>query len=165
VYFKLVALGLFCAASSAHAITSCSITTAMSAFGDYDDQMPALDSNSGGVTVTCTVNSAPAPGSVPYEVRASSGYASSFSPRQMRNLTNNSFVLSYNLYINSSRNVTSIWGDGTSGSVSFFGAVTQLDTVGVERRSEHIVYGRIPAGQRPLAVGQYSDNLVVTLIF
>jgi spore coat protein U-like protein len=153
---------LFLAAGSAHAITECLISTTLNAFGEYDDQMPNLDSNTGGVTVACTVLSLPAPGSVPYQVRASTGTSGSYSPRRMRNTT---YELAYNLYIDGSRSVASIWGDGSSGTQFFASAVTQLDTVGVTRRVDHVVYGRIPAGQRPLAVGTYGDSMIVTLTF
>lgn len=161
MYRKVVGLLLGLCPYLAYAVTDCSVSTVPVTFGVYDDLYYDLDTSSGGVTVSCTVISAP-PGSVSYTVKFSSGNAPSFAPRQMRN---GAYIMNYNLYVNGSRNVSSIWGDGTSGTQVMPGTVTQLDTVGAVRSVDHVVYGRVPKGQGGLGVGSYTDTLVVTLTF
>lgn len=84
-------------------------------------------------------------------VMLSSGQSQSFSPRAMRSGAN---LLNYNLYTSIARTV--VWGDGTAGTSTLAAgknASTVLD-----------VFGCIPEGQDP-AVGNYADNIVVTVDF
>lgn len=78
------------------------------------------------------------------------GGSSSFS-RVMRSGT---AQMAYNLYRDATH--TSIWGDGTSGTVVYENAKPGDQTVNLT------VFGRVPAGQ-DVAVGTYSDSVVVTI--
>jgi spore coat protein U-like protein len=165
MYCKVV-IALSCVWSlGVQADTLCSASNTPVTFGVYDDLYYDLDSTSGGVTVSCTVVSSPPPpgGVISYNIKFSSGNSSSFAPRQMRN---GAFTMNYNLYVNGSRNVSSIWGDGLAGTQTVNGAVSQLNTVNDSRTGpDHIVYGRVPKGQGGLGVGSYTDSLIVTLTF
>jgi spore coat protein U-like protein len=84
-------------------------------------------------------------------VMLSSGQSQSFTPRTLRS---GAYSLNYNLYTSASR--TMVWGDGSAGTSTMAAgknASTVLD-----------VFGSIPEGQDP-AVGNYSDNIVVTVNF
>lgn len=90
-------------------------------------------------------------GAKPVSVMLSSGQSQSFTPRTLRS---GNHLLNYNLYTSASR--TMVWGDGSAGTSTMTAdknAHTVLD-----------VFGSIPEGQDP-AVGNYSDNIVVTVNF
>jgi spore coat protein U-like protein len=165
MFRQIVFLGLLSWSVTSVADTLCSANNTPVNFGVYDDLYYDLDTISGGVTVSCTVVSAPTPPSsaISYTIKFSSGNAPSFAPRQMKN---GAFTMNYNLYVNATRSVAAIWGDGLSGTQIVNGSVTQLNSVGITRSGpDHIVYGRIPKGQGGLGVGNYTDSLVVTLTF
>lgn len=68
-------------------------------------------------------------------------------------------LLYYNLYRDAAR--TQIWGDGTPPTFTVSGSRT---TKGRPTRYNYPVYGRIYADQAP-DPGQYTDSLVVTVLF
>jgi spore coat protein U-like protein len=116
---------------------ACTISTTPVNFGSYDVFSASPTDSTGLITITC--NETPAP------------YAPvSIGPSP------NSGGLNYNLYTNAAR--TSIWGDGTSGTVrvwrTFWRNIPRNLTV----------YGRIPPGQ-DVPAGTYTDTLTVTLIW
>lgn len=87
-------------------------------------------------------------------IQLSRGSSASYSPREM---TNGSFVLEYNIYLDAAHSI--VWGDGTGGT-SDHGPVTPANATDTPVD----VFGRIEAGQNVRA-GSYSDTVVVTLVF
>jgi spore coat protein U-like protein len=63
------------------------------------------------------------------------------------------YTLNYNLYTTASR--TTVWGDGTGGTSTLNGLAFG---------ATHTVYATVPARQN-VRVGQYTDNIIVTLTF
>jgi hypothetical protein len=86
-------------------------------------------------------------------IQLNRGSSASFNPRTLQNGTE---ILNYNLYLDSAR--TSIWGDGTGGTIDF------TDTAAVLFSKTATIYGRVPAGQ-DAGTGNYSDSLVATIVF
>lgn len=73
--------------------------------------------------------------------------------------TGNPDILDYNLYTTATH--TTIWGDGTSGTVTVTGTG---NGVGAAQTITHTVYGQIPAGQ-DVSPDTYNDTISVTVEF
>lgn len=123
--------------------SSCSITilTPVS-FGSYDVFSGSATPGIGQIGYKCNGNAI---------VSLSTGNASSYNPRQMRNTRNES--LNYNLYTDLGSEV--IWGDGTGG--------TQTQAIPATSKSISI-FGSIPPKQNVRA-GSYTDNITITINF
>ncbi|MBB3047521.1 spore coat protein U-like protein [Litorivivens lipolytica] len=65
--------------------------------------------------------------------------------------------LNYNLYTDPT--YLTVWGDGNGGTATVPGAIGVLLLP-----IDHVVYGRIPAGQNS-AAGNYSDTISVTVTY
>lgn len=145
--FFVLALSLLAVEACA---TRCNVTTTPVNFGSYDvfSSFP-LDST-GTVSVSCHT---PAHRTIPVEVTISSGLSGGFHPRRMQGTTGGD-RMDYDLFINASR--TQIWGDGSSGTVSFQGDIHKDTPLSLP------IYGRVPARQN-LRAGSYRDSLVVTV--
>lgn len=124
------------------ASATCSVNVQGVNFGSYDFMSSQNLVSTGHVTVTCDVSSS-------FSISLSTG-AGTYASRTMQN---GAHLLSYNLYTDPAH--TTVWGDGTSGSVVVSGSGTSVDEV---------VYGSAPAGQNPY-IGAYSDTITVTLTF
>ena len=83
------------------------------------------------------------------------GTANSFRPRQMEFGRSR---LDYNLYLDAAG--TTIWGDGTGGTSVYMNQNPPQDA-----NVDVTIYGRIPALQRSVRVGAYSDTLTVQIQF
>jgi spore coat protein U-like protein len=132
------ALGVAAAPGAAEA-QACLFTTAGGLnFGTYDPFATApLDSTST-IFAWCLVQT--------IRVSLDRGQSGTFAARELRF---GAEALRYNLYLDAAR--TTIWGDGTGGSV-------ELTSGGLVRAT---VYGRIPPLQDPV-VGTYRDTIRVT---
>jgi spore coat protein U-like protein len=130
---------------------ACTISTTPVNFGSYDVFSASPADSTGLISITC--NETPAP-YAPVSIGPSPN-SGGFNPRKMR-LTSGTDLLNYNLYTNATR--TSIWGDGTSGTVRVW------RTFKKNVPQNLIVYGRIPPGQ-DVRAGTYTDTLTVTLIW
>lgn len=99
------------------------------------------------VTATCS-------NSVPYTValNAGQGAGATVATRRLSSGTN---TVNYSLYLDAAR--TTLWGDGTAGTV-------QNSLTGTGVAQPIVVFGRIPAGQTP-AIGTYNDVVTVTVTF
>lgn len=135
-------LGLLLAGSTQPAWADCTVTTTGLVFGAYDPFAAQPVDGAGSVLVDCT-------SAVSYVISLSAG-AGSYA---LRTMLSGSDRLDYNLYGDSTR--TSVWGDGSAGTVTVAGNATSAN---------HTVYGRIPARQNVRA-GSYADSIVVTLTF
>jgi spore coat protein U-like protein len=145
---------------SALAGASCSVATTGVNFGAYDISLATPNDSTGDVTVTCTY--VPPGGATGVNIQASlsPGVSGSYSPRQMAFGPGR---LNYNLFRDAAR--TSIWGNGLSGTGIATASFTVGPGVGNGTRSAPFpVYGRVPEMQA-VAMGGYSDTIVVTVTF
>ena len=128
---------------------ACTVSTTPVNFGSYDVFSASPTDSTGLITITC--NETPSP-YAPVSIGPSPN-SGGFNPRKMK-LTSGTDLLNYNLYTDAAR--TSIWGNGTSGTVTvsstFFRNIPRNLTV----------YGRIPFGQ-DVRAGAYTETLTVTL--
>ena len=130
---------------------ACIISTTPVNFGSYDVFSASPTDSTGLITITC--NETPAP-TAPVSIGPSPN-SGGFNPRKMK-LTSGTDLLNYNLYTDTTR--TSIWGDGTSGTV-------RVSRTFQKNKPQNLtVYGRIPPGQ-DVRAGTYTDILTVTLIW
>ena len=124
------------------AYAQCTLNAQSVSFGNYE----VFDNNHldgvGNVNVACDVSSS-------YTIALSPGNGS-FTNRV---LLNGQHELLYNLFIDAARTI--VWGDGTG---------TSSTASGVGTNTNFAVYGRIPARQN-VYVGNYQDNVTVTLVF
>jgi spore coat protein U-like protein len=72
--------------------------------------------------------------------------------------------LSYNLYKSATRDASSVWGDGTGGSMTVSGSLPTLTAGSPTQTSTHAIYGRIPARQ-DIPVGAYTATVILTMTF
>jgi spore coat protein U-like protein len=130
---------------------ACSVTASGVAFGTYNPN-DTQKSFSGTVSVTCTLLA----GVGGYTVTLSSGGGGTYPGRRMALASS---VLAYQLYQESS--LTTVWGDGTGGSVIITETALLAKLGGTKTYS---VYGRIPVKQLSTP-GTYTDAIVVTLTY
>ncbi len=133
------------------------------AFGSYD--VFTTTSTSGIGTITVSANCQHNGGQtfiLTYSVALSSGSAGSFTPRLMSTGTAH---LQYNLYTDTT--LTTIWGDGSSGTGTVSGSITGICNGGGNQcngQQTSTVYANIPAMQN-VPSGSYSDTISVTVNF
>jgi spore coat protein U-like protein len=143
----LACLGALLAAATAEA--ACTISTTPVAFGTYNVFSGSANDATGQITYRCT---APRPPLV--QIQLDKGGAPTFTPRQMRR---SGEILSYNLYLDSTR--STIWGDGTGGSQAYTRANPPLN-----QNINVSVFGRIPPGQ-DVSAGNYTATVTATIFF
>lgn len=141
------AASIFWGASVRPVDATCWVGATGVAFGAYNVFATAPVDTTGAVTYYCSGHER--------NIRITLGKGSSGSfARYMRAGFN---TLNYNLYTNATR--TTIWGDGSQGTgrIDIANPLhNQLVTL--------VVYARLPAGQ-DAAVGNYTDNVVVTVFY
>ena len=147
-----VGMGFVLAFIPVRAYASCTgpLATATGvAFGSYNAASHSDSTANGSITVSCSLvlDSLPS-----LTIALSAGTSGSFSTRR---LAFGGSSLTYNLY--TSPAFTTIWGDGTAGTV------TESYTAGA-RSVTLTVYGRLPKSQFS-APGSYSDAITVTVTF
>lgn len=138
---RLAALALVVAAP---ARATCTVTATPVAFGAYLPFSAAPTDSTGTVSLHC---GPPADVVIALSTGGSGSYAS-------RLMASGGSHLNYQLYSNAAR--TTVWGDGTGGTVTVSESVTGSET--------STVYGRIPALQG-VAPGFYVDTITVTVTF
>ncbi len=129
------------------AAAQCSASASGVAFGNYNSLSGLAVDSVGSVSVSCLL-------SLGYTISLSTGGAGTFSPRQLNNGGN---TLDYNLYTNPT--YLSVWGDGSASTATVSGSIGLLLLP-----VNHVVYGRIPAGQNA-AAGSYTDTISVTVTY
>lgn len=153
------ALLLLLGGLEARAAADCTVSAVGVNFGVYDPYITMPDDSVGEITVICTHLSGPAI-EVRYTVTLSTGSGGSYAPRRLRAGPG---LLGYNLWSDSGR--SSIWGNGSAGTVIVSGALRVGPGVGNGvRTAVHPIYGRIPALQ-DAAEGDYVDSIVATLTY
>jgi spore coat protein U-like protein len=147
---RIVLAGLIaCLPTTAYC--ACSVSGSGVAFGTYNPN-DAQMSFSGTISVTCTVLA----GLGGYTIKLSSGGGGTYPGRRMALASS---VLAYQLYQDST--LTTVWGDGTGGSVIFTETGLLAKIGGTKTYS---VYGRIPVKQLSTP-GIYTDPIVATLTY
>lgn len=156
-YWLLIALiaGLLGLPSGeAEAARTCRMGVSSVAFGLYTPATPSPVDSAGNVRVLCWGR--PSRGQSSFYVLRIDGGASG-TPAN-RTMVSGPAPLFYNLFKNASR--TDIWGDGTAGTTPL---IQNLPGRFFFFRN-HVVYGRVSAGQDP-APGLYGDIPTVTIEF
>lgn len=143
----LAGLALALLPGTAWAPARCTVSGTTVAFGVFNPFGSTLTST-GTITVACHGGPPPAT----YTIALSTGNSGSFSSR---NLSSGTDALNYNMYTSSS--YTSIWGDGTGGSVT----VTGSDE---SKTKTYTVYAQLPAPQG-VTPAAYSDTITVTVTY
>lgn len=147
---RLVGFLFAVGACAAHA--TCTVSTTGVAFGTYNQLSGSPLTSTGTVSVTCNRTGAR---DYAYTIALSTGGSGTYQPRRMTGVS----TLDYNLYTDAT--YTTIWGDGTN-STSLVSST--LRVTGQSSTNNHLVYGRVPAGQGAYQ-GGYSDSLVATLTY
>lgn len=138
---------------------SCSVNGSSLAFGTYNPIANVSSNTMGTITVTCQALISLL--DAPYTISLSKGNGPAFNDRRMSS-PNGPNTLKYNLYTSPER--TQIWGNGTGGTSLVNGQIAflrLLQTVTVN----HTIYGDIPANQTAVKVGNYSDNINITISY
>ena len=135
---------------------ACTVSTSPVAFGAYAPLSGAVDLATGNVAVRCTTTLGLL---VSFTIDLGTGSSGSFTPRKMASGINR---LDYNLYTSSA--YTSIWGDGAGGTADVGSGDVGLSLASATTVN-YPVYGRIPASQKTVPPGGYSDSVVVTITF
>lgn len=146
----LVTIVLLLAADFAQAI-NCRIQVSPVNFGTYTPLTPVHLDVTGRIQVRCQAQ----PGT--FEVQFGPGTSGDQTARTLT--AGGANILFYNLYRDAGR--TQIWGDGIPPTFVVTGARTSR---GRPTFYNYPVYGRIFASQAPNS-GQYSDSIVVTVLF
>ena len=124
---------------------ACTLSATPVAFGPYDVFQVGPTDSTGTITYRCNNNDHG------IRIAISAGSSGTFTNRTLKNGTEN---LLYNLFYGG---FGQVWGDGTSGTTTYF-----LHNPANNQNIVITVYGRAPAGQ-DVAVGSYTDTVVVTL--
>ena len=124
--------------------------TALS-FGNYNAVTNAAAASNGTVTVRCVAAARTLP---TFTIKLSKGTGASYAPRKMASGVNR---LNYNIY--TSKAYTTVWGDGTGGSVLQNYAAASLLNL-----KTFTAFGQIPAHQYVKA-GSYTDTITVTVTY
>ena len=142
----LVAFGIGLAGP---AQAACTISTSPLSFGSYNVFSPTPLDSTGSVTYRC--------GNSDHDITISldRGGAPTFNPRRMLKGTE---PLTFNLYLDAAR--TTIWGDGTGGTQTFF----EHNPQGNNKDITITIYGRVPAGQ-DVSAGTYTNTVTATINF
>jgi len=130
---------------TATVLTNCTVSASNLAFGSYTASATSPTNMGTNLSVTCTNGLA-------YTVNLNGGNTpGTVAARQMSD--GNSHVLHYQLY--TTNGYSSIFGDGTSGSVTVSGT-------GSGAAQSIPVYGKIPVAQY-VPAGSYSDTISVSV--
>ncbi len=149
----LVLVAVLCIPGPAAAqLESCAVSATGVSFGSYDPLAGSATEITGEIEVTCNV--ALEASTVSYAIQLATGGSGTYA---MREMTSGSGTLDYQLYTDASR--TTVWGDGTGGTVTH--SFNELLIIGTHTH-RYSVHGAIPAGQN-VAAGSYSDVITVTL--
>lgn len=156
---RLAAVCLALAAGGAHAQVACNVSVAPLGFGVYDTLSRVDNQVNGDVTLACELIAPNAAHRISYSIAIGAGDSGSFARRTMR-APGRPDRLEYNVFL-SRVSPSTIWGDGTGGSVPATGSITVNKSTPRKPLSIPMI-GVIPAGQT-VGAGVYSDTLTVTI--
>lgn len=127
------------------------VTTSDISFASYSASSNTPDTANGTVKIRCPLGIGLLPS---FDIALSAGSSHNFSPRAMAMGSN---ALNYNIYTSSG--YSTVWGDGTGGSVTqSFSAILSLGTI------TFTAFGLASTGQY-VPVGTYSDSITVTVTY
>ena len=155
----ITAVCLALAAGGAHAQVACNVSVAPLGFGVYDTLSRVDNQVNGDVTLACELIAPNAAHRISYSIAIGAGDSGSFARRTMRAPARPD-RLGYNVYL-TRVSPSTIWGDGTGGSVPATGSIIVNKATPRKPLSIPMV-GVIPAGQT-VGAGVYSDTLTVTI--
>ena len=155
----VVGIGLLLVSLSSQA-ASCSLSAPTLNFGSYDPLSTTAADSSTNITVICSRTVTSGAETVVYTLALSSG-SGSFASRIM---LKGASTLLYNLYKNTARDASSVWGDGTGGSTTVSGLLPALTATNPTQTANHAIYGRIPSRQ-DIPVGVYTASVILTMTF
>ena len=143
---RLVLAAALVGAGATGVEAACTISASGVSFGAYDVFSASPTDSTGSVTYRCGNSDKD------ITITISKGSSATFSPRTLKQ---GSESLNYNLFRDAG--YTLIWGDGTSGTSTYFikNPPNSADVV-------LTVYARTPAAQ-DVSAGSYSDSVVVTI--
>jgi len=139
---------------------TCALTAPTMNFGSYDPLSTTPTDSITNIQITCTRTVTTGAENVAYALSLSSG-TGTFASRTM---LNGIVPLNYNLFTSSNRDSSTIWGNGTGGSVLIVGSLQPLDANFPTRTVSHPLYGRVPARQ-DIPIGSYSASVILTMTF
>jgi spore coat protein U-like protein len=119
-------------------------------FGNYNAASPTAATANATITVSCVNPGRDLPN---FTVALSTGGAGGYAPRRLSSGAN---LLNYNIF--TTAGFTSVWGDGSGGSVIV------SDPGGAYSSVNFTAYGRIPVGQF-VPAGSYTDTITVTVTY
>ena len=160
-----LSLCLWAHANSACALgATCTVSSTGMAFGTYQPLAFAGKLISADITsnadVRVTCSGLLATGSYTISVGPSMyGTGNLISTRYLKNTTSGGAYMAYNIFTESA--YTTIWGNGSTGSMVTGTSALILGT----STTNHVVYGKVPAGQSTLKAGNFSDALTMTLTY
>lgn len=155
----ITAVCLALAAGGAHAQVACNVSVAPLGFGVYDTLSRVDNQVNGDVTLACELIAPNAAHRISYSIAIGAGDSGSFARRTMRAPARPD-RLGYNVYL-TRVSPSTIWGDGTGGSVPATGSIT-VNRATPRKPLSIPMIGVIPAGQT-VGAGVYSDTLTVTI--
>lgn len=152
---------LLCASPAQAGLLGATCTTSGSnlVFGNYAPFSGTATNITGTITVMCSVAVNLSGGTVSYTIALGAGNSGSYATRR---LSSGAHTLNYNLYTSSA--YTTVWGDGTGGSVTVSGSGT-LPVLLSSFSNNLTVYGRIPALQLSAVPGVYNDTITITVTY
>lgn len=142
------------AGSTAAAAQVCTVSTTPIVFGQFDPFSASATDAAGTVVVSCQ---AVVSVSVTYTLTLDGGGAGLVNARRMSGVSSQLF---YQIYTTAGR--TTVWGDGTAGSVAK--ADGYLLGVLVPVVKTYTAYGRISARQN-ISAGNYADLVTIVLTY
>jgi spore coat protein U-like protein len=148
VLIGLTMLAALLHAAEAAAQASCTISTTSVNFGNYNVFTGTNLDSTGTVRYRCNAAAAN------ITISLSKGVSTTFNPRQM---SKGAERLNYNLFRDAAR--TTIWGDGTGGTVVYTRANPPNNS-----NVNVTVYGRVTAGQ-DVSAGAFSDTVSAVINF
>ena len=147
----------------AYAVHTCTIGVGTLNFGAYTG---AQTNSSSIMTISCTLT-AGIIDTVNYTATLSTGTSGSYAQRRLTNLSLPSDTLPYNLYLGTVPAAlnTSVWGDGTGGTVTASGTFTLIVFFAPVGTATYTVAGAIAPLAAVPAAGTYNDTIIATLTF
>lgn len=135
----------------------CTISATAVSFGAYDALNPSPNDSQGSISYSCGTQNGPRDKPrtpiTNIQIALSPGFSGSYE----RAMGGGSMPLSYNVYLDATRQT--IWGDGSAGTDVLRHANPQN-----HETYTATIYGRIPA-QQDIPPGSYFDSLVATILF
>jgi spore coat protein U-like protein len=126
---------------------NCIVTTTPVTFGDIDVTSAAARDITGGLDVTCTNGTG---------WTAAAGAGVNGGTVGARQMSSGADALDYALYTDATR--TTLWGDGTDGTVAMTG--TGTGTV-----QNEVIYASVLPGQQAVRAGTFADTINVTVTY